>query len=364
MKRLDDVLGENSIFTRLSTHALPWAEDTAFSSVLLDFEYRNNFSGNKIVSPAVLKNLDPDTGKITTAAFNSLCDVAYMMYSKKWARYWADLVAEYDPIENYSMVENEETTYGKVNTASGTDSLLMTGTDTHANSGTDTETHSGGYTDKSTGGHSNTHSGGYSDTHSGGYSDTHSGGYSDTHTGGNTETHSGGYSDTGTTQATNVSAFNSSGLVPSSENTNIGKNQRTFNNEQIQTVYNTDQETRTYNADAETRLYSNDTVSRTYSSDAETFAYNNEQTQRTYNSDQVATQHGHTDTETLNRTDATTYGKKDTASGKDSRTLTRSGNIGTMTSQMMIESDITLWKWNFLYDVFKDIDTVFTISTY
>lgn len=347
MKRLDDVLGENSIFTRLSTHVLPWTEDTAFSSVLLDFEYRYNFSGQKYVSPAVMKNLDPDTGKITTAAFNSLCDVAYMMYGKKWARYWADLVAEYDPIENYSMVENEETTYGKVNTASGTDSLLMTGTDTHANTGTDTETHSGGYTDKSTGGHSNTHSGGYSDTHTGGYSDTH--------TGGNTETHSGGYSDTGTTQATNVSAFNSSGLVPSSENTNIGKNQRTFNNDQIQTTYNADTETRTYSSDTETRQYTND---------AETFAYNNEQTQRTYNSDQVATQHGHTDTETLNRTDATTYGKKDTASGKDNRTLTRSGNIGTTTSQMMIESDITLWKWNFLYDVFKDIDTIFTISTY
>lgn len=347
MKRLDDVLGENSIFTRLSTHALPWAEDTAFSSALLDFEYRNNFSGNKIVSPAVLKNLDPDTGKITTASFNSLCDVVYMMYGKKWARYWADLVAEYDPIENYSMVESEETTYGKVNTASGTDSLLMSGTDTHAHSGTDTETHSGGYTDKSTGGHSNTHSGGYSDTHTGGYSDTH--------TGGNTETHSGGYSDTGATQATNISAFNSSGLVPSSENTNVGKNQRTFNNEQIQTTYNTDTETRTYSSDTETRQYTND---------AETFAYNNEQTQRTYNSDQVSTQHGHTDTETLNRTDATTYGKKDTASGKDSRTLTRSGNIGTTTSQMMIESDITLWKWNFLYDVFKDIDTIFTISTY
>lgn len=347
MKRLDDVLGENSIFTRLSTHALPWSEDTDFSSVLLDFEYRNNFSGQKYVSPAVMKNIDPDTGKITTAAFNSLCDVAYMMYGKKWARYWADLTSEYDPIENYSMVENEETTYGKVNTASGTDSLLMSGTDTHANSGTDTETHSGGYTDKSTGGHSNTHSGGYSDTHTGGYSDTH--------TGGNTETHSGGYSDTGATQATNISAFNSSGLVPSSENTNVGKNQRTFNNEQIQTTYNTDTETRTYSSDTETRQYTND---------AETFAYNNEQTQRTYNSDQVSTQHGHTDTETLNRTDATTYGKKDTASGKDSRTLTRSGNIGTTTSQMMIESDITLWKWNFLYDVFKDIDSVFTISTY
>ena len=77
-----------------------------------------------------------------------------------------------------------------------------------------------------------------------------------------------------------------------------------------------------------------------------------------------ATIFGHTNTETLNRTDATTYGKKDTASGKDTRTLTRSGNIGVTTSQMMLQSSLELWKWNFFCDIFKDVDSIFTLSVY
>lgn len=44
--------------------------------------------------------------------------------------------------------------------------------------------------------------------------------------------------------------------------------------------------------------------------------------------------------------------------------LTRSGNIGVTTTQQMLESDIELWRWNFFYEVFNDIDKVFTISTY
>ena len=43
---------------------------------------------------------------------------------------------------------------------------------------------------------------------------------------------------------------------------------------------------------------------------------------------------------------------------------TRSGNIGVTTSQQMAQSDIELWRWNFFYEVFADIDKVFTISTY
>lgn len=313
MKRLDDVIGDNSIFTRLSTHVLPWADDPDFNDLLLDFEYTKNFSGNKIVSPAVLKSLDPDTGELSTSDFNKLCDIVYMMYAKKWSRYWSVLTAEYDPIKNYDMEENEETNFGKKSTLSGTDTLNMTGTDTHNHTGDDTTV--------LTGGHSNTHTGGYSDTH----------------TGGQTDTHTGSIADTGTTQANNVSGFNSSSLVPSSETTNVGKNTRNFNNEQMQTVYNADTMTRVHNADVEQINYNNETSKLT---------------------------HGHSDAEVRNMSDSTIYGKVDTASGKDTRKLTRSGNIGVTTSQQMLESDIALWKWSFFYDVFKDIDTVFTISTY
>lgn len=45
-------------------------------------------------------------------------------------------------------------------------------------------------------------------------------------------------------------------------------------------------------------------------------------------------------------------------------TLTRKGNIGVTTTQQMIQSDIDLWKWIFLDDIVKDINTLLTLSIY
>lgn len=72
-------------------------------------------------------------------------------------------------------------------------------------------------------------------------------------------------------------------------------------------------------------------------------------------------------TQTNNLTDARTDNLTDTGSGShsDSRTLTRSGNIGVTTSQQMIQSQRDLWVWNYIYNVvFPDVDKVLTISTY
>ena len=73
-----------------------------------------------------------------------------------------------------------------------------------------------------------------------------------------------------------------------------------------------------------------------------------------------------TDTETRNTTDTVTHNTTDSMDGESatSRTLTRSGNIGVTTSQQMIQSSIELYQWNFFEQVFKDLDTILTISTY
>ena len=72
-------------------------------------------------------------------------------------------------------------------------------------------------------------------------------------------------------------------------------------------------------------------------------------------------------TQTNNLTDARTDNLTDTGSGShsDSRTLTRSGNIGVTTSQQMVQAQRDLWLWNYIYNVvFPDVDKVLTISTY
>jgi hypothetical protein len=73
-----------------------------------------------------------------------------------------------------------------------------------------------------------------------------------------------------------------------------------------------------------------------------------------------------TDLETRNTTDTTTRNLTDAETGETEtvRELTRSGNIGVTTSQQMIQSSIDLWQWNFFNQVFEDLDTLLTISTY
>ena len=73
-----------------------------------------------------------------------------------------------------------------------------------------------------------------------------------------------------------------------------------------------------------------------------------------------------TDLNTRNMTDQTTHNTTDDFDGqKDTtRELTRSGNIGVTTSQMMAESEIRLRQWLFYQEVFKDIDNILTLSIY
>lgn len=89
------------------------------------------------------------------------------------------------------------------------------------------------------------------------------------------------------------------------------------------------------------------------------------------------TQSGTYDTETtqtgsidIERTQTGTLTTEHTIEGKDedetlfNTTLTRSGNIGTTTSQMMIGSERELWLWDYFEIVFSDIDKMLTLPIY
>lgn len=62
----------------------------------------------------------------------------------------------------------------------------------------------------------------------------------------------------------------------------------------------------------------------------------------------------------------------DTHSGTDTRTLggsedwtlTRSGNIGVMSSQSLVSSEREVWLWDYFKQVFSDIDSVLTLNLY
>ena len=360
-KTLSETLGDNKIFTRLMTaHTLPWSEDESITGDLLDFEYMFNQSGDKIISPAVKKNLTD--GELGTTEFNKLCDVVFMMYNKRWSRLWEILTAEFNPIENYSMEETKTIDYGKVDTNSGTDTNLRTGTDTHAETGTDsilrtgTDTHAESGSDSLQHGETHTLSG--SDSLQHGEKHTLSG--NDTFQHGEKHILSGqdGVTDTRATE-NEVSAFNSDSYQDATKSTNSGGTTTTYG--KTDTASGTDTtgygKMDTASGTDQTTYGKTDTASGT---DQTTYGHTNTETRNMTD----ATTYGHTDTETRNMTDALTHGHVQTASGRDTETTTRAGNIGVTTSQQMAQSSIDLWKWNYFYDIFRDIDSVFTISTY
>ena len=69
------------------------------------------------------------------------------------------------------------------------------------------------------------------------------------------------------------------------------------------------------------------------------------------------------DTAGSNKLEVDTAGS-DVLTVQNDRVLTRSGNIGVMSSQNLIESERNLRKWLYFESVFKDIDNILTLSIY
>lgn len=77
-----------------------------------------------------------------------------------------------------------------------------------------------------------------------------------------------------------------------------------------------------------------------------------------------------TGTDTTDYTNTDTYNRSytetgtDTTSGKSSRKLTRTGNIGTNTFQNLLQQERNIWMYDFFEQIFKDVDSVLTIPIY
>lgn len=133
----------SAIFAVLNTKDVPWAQ--VVEAGPLDFDYIGNFSGRKIVSNLTESLLGNDEDATLTAEdLSMLCDIIVALYGTKWSKLWETMGFEYDPIENYSMVEtmtNDATVtqYGKTHTR--TDNLQHQRTDNlqHSKTGTETE---------------------------------------------------------------------------------------------------------------------------------------------------------------------------------------------------------------------------------
>lgn len=96
---------------------------TTESAFNLDLEYFTNKSPNKKVSPLVIKWVkDNEKAGIATPLFLTLTQRQHLTrmidnkYRNKWLRLYHLLELEYNPIENYSMIETETPSITKTHT--------------------------------------------------------------------------------------------------------------------------------------------------------------------------------------------------------------------------------------------------------
>lgn len=317
---LNDVFDEwttNGIFKVLAdNHTVPWENDADAND--LDLDYHGNHSGDKPVSPMVLKLMDvyEDEDDLRIA----LSDVLYTKYSITWSRLWDAINEQYDPLHNYDGTE----------TTTETRNLSVIGSTTASTSNTHTDT--GTVSDVGSTTNDVTH------TSTGTVSDSGTTSSDSTHTNTGTVSHP-IESTTTTTGQSNIYGFNSDTAVPSdtstgSSSSSVTSDVMTNNLTETDDVDGTTTNTRTNNL--------------TDVDDAESTSTN------TRTDNLTATDNG---TESASSTTADT--------GTVITTTTKGGNLGVTTSEQMLTQEFDFRaKYNFFETVYKDIDKVLCLAIY
>lgn len=113
-------LGTGGIFHFLDHFSPPWGDSDIQEE--LDLVYHGTYSGQKIVGPLVLAYLEDDDSLLPASQEKLARSIKYLC-GERWSKEWAVKLQEYNPIQNYSMVE-DETPAETTDTNSGETSLF------------------------------------------------------------------------------------------------------------------------------------------------------------------------------------------------------------------------------------------------
>ena len=137
----------DGIFNHLSQLTdLPWSENTNITDATLDLVYFGNHSGGKFCSP-IVKHLLDDDESLSSSARDALAHILIAKYLINWQRLYATMLAEYNPIHNYDMVETKETETTEDKSMSANGSSTQGGSITDAYGETQTTAHGRGERD-------------------------------------------------------------------------------------------------------------------------------------------------------------------------------------------------------------------------
>lgn len=136
----------NGIFTFLNSLDVPWKDKNI--SQQLNLQYHGNISGKKETSPLVDSLIVENS--LTDNSKTMLAMSIFSIYSNKWSKLYRILSLEYEPIENYNMIETEKTTSTNENTDTITTNTTNSNDVTETNTGTNTTNDSENTTGKNT----------------------------------------------------------------------------------------------------------------------------------------------------------------------------------------------------------------------
>ena len=384
----DDPL-TSGIFYSLQSLDVPWKNENIVSE--LDLAFITNY-GARNISPLVKTCLD-ENGKLTTAKQNLIASTLYHLNKVNWIKQYNTLLFEYNPIENYSMVETHTgsdtvtdtpTNWKETETQTPTNwketetqtptNWKETETQTPTNwKETETQTPTNwketetktptNWKETETQTPTNWTETRTESVGEDGYTETETQTPTDW-----TETTTGLKADNEAEASNSVYAFNSSTAVKVSESdskvsskseverTGTYETARTIEGEKITEI----ERTGTYETEKET--------SGTFETETERSGKYETEKQRTgtYETEKETSGTFETETERTGtyetETERTGTYEKETAYDTE---LRRSGNIGVTTSQQMITSERELWLWHYFQDVvFKDISKALTLSIY
>lgn len=362
----------------------------------INLVYLYNHSGLKYCSPFLrdMSLSNPDK-HITTEQLNQLAGVIYHMYGRKWKALWETFTVDYNPIENYNMIETSEVKANNSDTENSTTDLkhghIVTVEDSTTNDLTETLTHgltvSNNSTVKNTG----------TDTHNtiNDLIDNENGviTYDTDYNYGKVETVENSGNNNSTTTYENGKKVITEGEVTANQNNNIWgfnssetavpRDSSTGNNTSTQTVTNSGTDTETLTGtdtkNGTTTYSGKDTENKTETRDisaehkgtvdvTDTYNTQNATEGTTINSGEDTTTNKGTIIRGSNTTNAgidnTTTQNNKTGESSTNSTLQRSGNIGVTTTQQMLSQERQLWLDNYYETLFADIDSVIAIPAY
>lgn len=310
--KLNDVYPDwrlgGGVFSLMAEYDPPWEEDVAGNEEILDYIYHGGVSGGKTISPFTRNMIAGDTPTLEEQVM--LCRAALMMFGPNWSKEYATMSAEYNPIENYNMVEDEtpaETT--ETDTPPETTRTITPAETTETITPEETtETVTPAETTKTITPAAITHTTRPAET---------------------TDS---------AERADGIFGFNNSTDTSDPANDSKGKNILT-----VQTAGTDVLSVQTSGSEAET---TQEPETRTIEVDA---AGSRSLDVDTAGSDTLTVDSAGTKVFTVDA----------------ARHLTRSGNIGVTSSQQLLQSERELWIWNFFRDVvFPDLDSVLVLGIY